>query len=55
MVYSPWDCKESDMTEGLTFSLSFTFLKRGRHQDEKEDRSRKEQLGELFKKISQEI
>ena len=22
MGYSPWDCKESDMTERLTFSLS---------------------------------
>ena len=23
--YSPWDCKESDMTERLTLSLSFTW------------------------------
>ena len=23
--YSPWGCKESDMTLHLTFSLSFTF------------------------------
>ena len=23
MSYSPWDCKESDTTEGLTLSLAF--------------------------------
>ena len=23
MGYSPWDCKESDTTEGLTLSLAF--------------------------------
>ena len=26
--YNPWDCKESDMTEGLTLSLSLTSVQR---------------------------
>ena len=25
MEYSPWSCKESDMPEGLTLSLSLTY------------------------------